>query len=301
MTLKRRRPGEFDTFLFADYSGAKSLMAQRSAISLFRLDRPSLEPRKVIGPFTRETLRERLIDEIVRASQDGRRVLFGIDHQWSWPVDLLRAARVADSAWRETLATLVQGGNGMPPLGPPSKYAAAFNDAARAPVFHSRIRGLAAKYGIPSRASWQGNAVRLTETLMTGAKPSNRLGGVGAVAGQTMTGLVELYRLFAGLENRGIPVIAWPFDSLHDDGRSHVGCEIYPGFCKRELRERLTRRPGWTQHDLDAAAVCQWAASADLAALLDLRAQSTAANALARREGWILGAGERPLSSSGST
>jgi hypothetical protein len=53
--VRRRRPGEFDTFLLADYSGAASLSAQKRAIALWRLDDGG-RPRKVAGPFTRQTL-----------------------------------------------------------------------------------------------------------------------------------------------------------------------------------------------------------------------------------------------------
>jgi hypothetical protein len=117
---------------------------------------------------------------------------------------------------------------------------------------------------------------------MPGAKPATRLGGAGAVAGQTLVGLVELHRLLVEAARRGLPVLAWPMDALADDGRSHVGAEIYPSFC---------RPRGVPQSDdADARAACEWAAGADLAALLDLRGASDAVREAARLEGWILGA-----------
>ncbi|MEO8362202.1 MAG: hypothetical protein ABI672_19400 [Vicinamibacteria bacterium] len=63
--MRRRRPGHFDTFLFADYSGAESEAAQKAAISLFRVDGVEGRPRKIAGPFTRATLREALIHQLV--------------------------------------------------------------------------------------------------------------------------------------------------------------------------------------------------------------------------------------------
>lgn len=127
-----RRPGEFDTFLFADYSGAASTSAQRRAIALWRLDH-GRRPRKVEGPFTRETLREELLAILARATREGRRCLFGIDHQWSWPRDLWAAAGFSGRPWREALAALVEGEDGRPPLGPAHVFPAAFNAwAARA-------------------------------------------------------------------------------------------------------------------------------------------------------------------------
>jgi hypothetical protein len=104
----RLQPGESDTFLFADYSGAASPSAQKRAITLWRLDRGG-RPRKVAGPFTRETLREALLGALVAATRAGRRILFGIDHQWSWPCDLWVAAGLAGRPWRSALRALVLG------------------------------------------------------------------------------------------------------------------------------------------------------------------------------------------------
>lgn len=286
----RRRPGQFDTFLFADYSGASDARAQRAAISLFRLDVAHGQPKKVNGPFTRATLRDTLVDELDQATRDGRRVLFGIDHQWSWPRDLLAVAGVHRLAWRMMLERLVNGVGAFPALGEPSTYAAAFNRGAGLPVFYSRVKGFASRYGIPSTSSWSGNPVRLTETLMPGAKPSNRVGGTGAVAGQTLTGLAELHRLFEETSRRGLPVTAWPFEALYDDGSSHIGCEIYPGYCKRALGDTFNAKREWSEHDRDAAAVCMWACRTDLAPLLDLRKEPAVSRHTAGREGWILGA-----------
>jgi hypothetical protein len=279
--VRRRRPGEFDTFLFADYSGAAAESVQRRAIALWRKDRGG-RARKVAGPFTRALLRERLLDLLGEATRDGRRVLFGIDHQWSWPTDLWRAAGLDGRPWREALRALVDGDGGRPPLGPAHAFAAAFNAWSGAPVFHCRVRALASRYGVPSEALWSGEAVRAAERAMPGAKPATRLGGAGAVAGQTLVGLVELHRLLVEAARRGLPVLAWPMDALADDGRSHVGAEIYPSFC---------RPRGVPQSDdADARAACEWAAGADLAALLDLRGASDAVREAARLEGWILGA-----------
>jgi len=290
--MRRSKPGVFDTFLFADYSGAEAPAAQRTAISLFRLDTRDPAPRKIRGPFVRATLREAIVEQIETATREGRRVLFGIDHQWSWPRDLLGAASLSGLSWREALSRLAAGHGTLPPLGPPSVYARAFNLAAGTSIFHCRVKTLAKKYGVPTSSSWSGNPVRLVETLTKGAKPATRLGGTGAVAGQTLAGLRELRLLVGELERRGLPFKAWPFDTLHDDGRSHIGCEIYPGYYRRDLiaRGKHRVRPGWSEHDRDAALSCVWARSVRLAASLDLRRESADTREVARIEGWILGA-----------
>jgi len=278
--VRRRRAGEFDTFLFADYSGAASTSTQRRAIALWRLDGGG-RPRKVRGPFTREALREALLGTLVVATREGRRVLFGIDHQWSWPRDLWRAAGLDGRPWRSALRALVEGDGDRPPLGPAHAFPAAFNAWAGASIFHCRVRGLARAYGVPTRGDWTGDPVRLAERTMPGAKPATRLGGAGAVAGQTLVGLVELHRLLEEANRVGVPVLAWPMDALADDGESHVGCEIYPSFF-RPSHVRQT-------DDADARWACLWASRADLAAALDLRRAPVPVRTAARLEGWILG------------
>jgi hypothetical protein len=279
--VRRRRPGEFDAFLFADYSGAASPSAQERAIALWQLERGG-RPRKVAGPFTREALREALLSALVAATRAGRRVLFGIDHQWSWPRDLWGAAGLLGRPWRSALRELVLGEGGRPPLGPAHAFPAPFNAWAGASIFHCRVRGLARVYGLPTSSDWAGDPVRLAERAMRGAKPATRLGGTGAVAGQTLVGLVELHRLLEEAQRLGIPVLAWPMDALADDGTSHVGAEIYPSFC-RPSRVRKT-------DDADARWACLWASRADLAAALDLTRAPARVRKAARLEGWILGA-----------
>jgi hypothetical protein len=279
--VRRRLPGEFDALLFADYSGAASPSAQRRAIALWRLDRGG-RPRKVAGPFTRETLREALLSALVAATRADRRVLFGIDHQWSWPRDLWAAAGLAGRPWRGALRALVQGGGGRPPLGPAHVFPAPFNAWVGAPVFHCRVKGLARAYGLPTTSGWKGDPVRLAERAMPGAKPATRLGGTGAVAGQTLVGLVELHRLLEEAHRIGLPVLAWPMDALADDGRSHVGCEVYPTFCRASQVRK--------SDDADARWTCLWASRTDLAGALDLTSAPSAIRRAARLEGWILGA-----------
>jgi hypothetical protein len=275
------RRGRFDTYLFADYSGAASPSAQARAIALWRLDHGG-RPRKVRGPFTRASLRDAILALLVDATRAGRRVLFGLDHQWSWPRDLWAVAGLAERPWRDALRSLVSGDGSRPPLGPPHVFPAAFNAWAAEAIFHCRVRGLARAYGVPTRAAWAGTSMRLAERAMPGAKPATRLGGTGAVAGQTLVGLVELHRLLEDARRLHVPVLAWPMDALADDGESHVGCEIYPSFC-RPARVRKT-------DDADARWACLWASRADLRRALDLSRAPAAVRRTARLEGWILGA-----------
>lgn len=234
------------------------------------------------GPFTRDALRETLLQHLHDATRRRKRVLFGIDHQWSWPRDLWAAAGLERLPWRRALAALVAGDARRPALGGPDAFPAAFNAFAGAAIFHSRVTGLARRYGVPTRPDWGGDPVRATERAMPGAKPATRLGGTGAVAGQTLHGLGQLHSLLVEADARGVPILAWPFDAPADDGRSHVGLEIYPTFCRgRDVPK---------SDDADARACCEWSARADLARELDLTGLRPPLRARARLEGWILGA-----------
>jgi len=279
--VRPRPPGHFDTFLFADYSGARAPSAQRRAIALWRLDRGA-RPRKMRGPFTRQLVRETLLHALAEATRSDRRVLFGIDHQWSWPHDLWAVAGLERRAWRSALRALVRGEPDRPPLGPAHVFPAAFNAWAGVAVFHCRVRGLARRYRLPTRSAWSGDPVRVTERAMPGAKPATRLGGTGAVAGQTLVGLIELDRLLDDAARVGVPVRAWPMEGCFDDGRHHLGVEIYPSFA------RPARVP--QSDDADARWACRWAARAPLAPLLDMRRAPPEVRRAAALEGWILGA-----------
>jgi hypothetical protein len=289
------RPGCFDSFLFADYSGAAAAAGQRRAITLWRLQRGG-RARRLSGPFTRESLRACLLDALRAASAEGRRVLFGIDHQWSWPLDMWRAAGLAELPWRSALARLIHGGDrGQPapaagsvrrPARPalaadPAGFPAAFNAWLGEAVFYCPLPTLARRQGLPTRSGFRGEARRRAEQLLRRTSPANRLGGIGAVAGQTLHGLVELQALLEDAARDGVPVQAWPQDGLVDDGRSHIGVEVYPSL----YRPAGVRK----SDDADARACCLWAARAPLARLLDLRTAPAHIRRAARLEGWILG------------
>lgn len=277
----------FHQFLFADYSGAESEAAQRKAIALWSCEAGDL-PRKLHAPggegFTRATLRARILEELRKATAHKRRVLFGLDHQWSWPRDLWKAAGLETLPWREALDALVEGEGPRPPLGLARDFPKAFNAFAGADIFHCRVVTQAKAYGLPKESDWAGDPNRLTEGLLPGAKPATRLGGIGAVAGQTLAGLLELHLLLREAEAEGLAVRAWPFEADHDPGRGHLGLEVYPGAFNR----------GEKSDDADARACCAWAqaeqAAGHLGRRLDLRGLAPEALARVRLEGWILGA-----------
>ena len=244
--------------------------------------RPRRPPRKVRGPFTRETLREAILGALVDATRAGRRVLFGIDHQWSWPRDLWGAAGLAGRPWRAALRSLVHGEGGRPPLGPAARLPRRVQRLGR-----GRRSSTAACGGSPARTACR---PRATGRATRFASPSGDAGGEAGHSTRRDRGPWPARRSSASSSSTGCSrrraASASPFSPGRwtrspTTGRSHVGCEIYPSFC-RPPHVRKT-------DDADARWTCLWASRADLATALDLT-PGAGARCGGRRalEGWIL-------------
>ena len=108
----------FDRYVFADYSGQQDDGPQRAAISLWIADHgaePHPETNDGAG-FTRIELRLFIEKYLAAATRDGCRVVFGTDHQWSWPRSLWAAAGLPNGTWRERIQSLVHGADLRPAL-----------------------------------------------------------------------------------------------------------------------------------------------------------------------------------------
>ncbi|MFM2152806.1 MAG: hypothetical protein RL199_1241, partial [Pseudomonadota bacterium] len=281
----------FDVYLAADYSGAADPKLQREHICLSEWQAVETAPRETLDGFTRARLREHLLERLREETRQGRRVLVGIDHQFGLPDSMLGCAGVDGLPWREAVSTLVRGDARLPPLAHPSEYAPAFNRAVGVDVFHSPMKSPV--FGLPRRPSPSfARAFRLTERslhrLRYHPKSAHELGVKGAVAGQTLTGLVELSRLLDEAREEGLPVAVWPFDglSLNDpayDGR-HVLVEVYPTLL------RPAHVPQTDRHDAEScvAAFRHHDACGTLVRAMDLSAFAPWER-LIRREGWVFG------------
>jgi AAA domain len=292
----------FDRYLMADYSGAKDEKVQRSAIVLCRAEREADNPLLVDTQFTRGTLRERLLDEIRGATKSGRRLLFGIDHQFSWPFGLLATCGLDHLSWRDVLMALGTGTYGGPALSHPAEFCAAFNAYALGRGHPAPFFSPAGTYGLPNqfqpRATLPFRETELAlQRLGWNPKSATEIGVRGAVGGQTVLGMLELHRLHVAIKTEGLPVAFWPFDGASIRSPSyagkHVGVEIYP----TALRPR--HWPPSDAADAIGATLASRDADTDgrLTEWLEVTGDHEAA--AAAREGWILGcrASSRQVSS----
>ncbi len=101
---------EFDLYAFADYSGSKSEYQQRKAIALSVIDN-NKKQLYTDHTYTRESLRNFLISILVKASSERKRIIFGFDHSYSFPVGFYEI--VAEKKWEtwEQLLDLLYNGD----------------------------------------------------------------------------------------------------------------------------------------------------------------------------------------------
>lgn len=296
----------FDWYLFADYSGDKAARNQKKSIAVWMADQHTA-PFPVRGEFTRDLLRGFLVSFLRFATVAGARVIWGVDHQWSWPRQLWRLAGVPrrHATWRARLAWLTAPTNGLPALGSSVQvdaYVEGFNrfceggHADRGPFY--RVCGKhPPKIGsqIPARYRHLHRRLRLTEIYCGEGSPATALGDRRAVGGQTVCGLPQINALLADCGRLGLPVACWPFDSPSiQDGAyvgAHVGIEIYPRYYSDT--GPIPRAAHASQHDRDAWRSCRYFRDQDLSGnlgnLLNLNRLSSAVRRAAAVEGWIAG------------
>lgn len=288
----------FDEYLFADYSGAHSSNAQRRSIRLAAAW--SSRPASIVHQrMTRAELTGELVRRLEQATEAGRRICFGQDHQYGVPWALVEELSLDGIRWRDLIEMLATGayGEGAPALGHPNTFAAAFNTwltgRGSKPYFYSATK--AVLYGLPRMNPRAGELTcyRLTELRRpkSGAgspKPFNRVGDNGTVGGQSLVGILAIRSLLQACARRHIRVAVWPFDGLSvtDDQYlgAHVMIEPYPS---------AVRVPGVIQSDeSDALACANHVREADitgeLAGLLDLSRLDAKDAAIASVEGWIV-------------
>lgn len=287
----------FQSYLFADYSGAADSRAQMQAIKAAYAEADGAH-QMIEKPLTRDGLVSETLRYLRTATAAGKRTCFGFDHQLSLPAGFLQEIGLSGMSWRQVVHALVVG-HGLPPFQHPSTYACEFNDwcisKGQQPYFYSATK--AARYGIPKtnpRAGCVDTIFRLTEccegVFSRGKpKPFNRVGDNGTVGGQTIMGLIKLLELLHACEREGIPVKCWPFDGLAINSpvyaNAHVLIEPYPA---------AVRPIGVAYTDVnDAIAavrfVQQFDQEGNLADLLDLRGLADVHKDIVLIEGWIAG------------
>jgi hypothetical protein len=259
-------------------------------------------PREIGRSLTRETLQCETLRRLGKATEQGVRLAFGRDHQYSIPIGLAHEIGLRGKTWREALESLVRGSYGGPPLDHPSEFARKFNEwstsMSRPQYFFSRTK--ACQYGVPAEDPRRRRfgvvnptTYRLTE-LCEGLqkcvpKPLNRIGDNGTVGGQTIVGLILLCELMQEAERQNVPVAVWPFDGLDVNSeayeRRHVMFEPFPS----SVRDPDVKQTD--SNDAVASVLCLQQAdqAGKLGALLDLRALTEEQRTRVLFEGWIVG------------
>ena len=93
----------FDWFAFADYSGARDAAAQRKAIA-WAVDRREGEGISVAQGLNRQGLLLEAVALLQEAENQGKRVLFGFDHNYGFPQGFYEALWGAEpGSWEQVL------------------------------------------------------------------------------------------------------------------------------------------------------------------------------------------------------
>jgi metallothiol transferase len=278
---KRGSKPVFDLYAFADYSGAESLAAQRKHIVLAAGDGQELH----LHHHTRESLYTALCDLLLQAHREGKRVLFGVDHSYSFPSGFYEAVTGRQqTSWDDLLDLL-------PPHAKPREWAAAINAllvekmdlplGSAGPFWGANFKPQERdpkfphhEVNLPER--------RLVELRDRRLKPIYKLGGAGSVGLQSLFGIPQLARLRRFCREHDIPLHAWPFDGWELPANGHVLAEVYPTLYNHGTR---------TDENDAAACVTHLAACDAQAKLLPLFQPELppADRARAQLEGWVLG------------
>lgn len=284
----------FQKYVFADYSGAKSVSGQKKSIKLAEEGEVSENRGQA---FTRETLQAKTLDLLREATKQGQRVLFGRDHQYSIPLALaLELGLDVDTlGWRGVLAALVRGSYGGPRLTQAGVFCHSLNEwlvgQGKKAYFYSGTKDV--MYGVPREDPRAGDDTQYRRTEKVKgqrAKPLGRVGDKGTVGGQTLVGLIQLHELLVAAELERIPIAVWPFDGLSivDPAYAgkHVMLEVYPS----EVRPEDVPQTDWN----DARACVLWTQKRDLEGqlvkALSFKPDASAAlRAQVLFEGWIAG------------
>lgn len=288
----------FDEYLFADYSGGGEDSHAQGNIALFTLSSSSVpqelsSPSETTNSFSRNLLTAFVLDRLTDATNRQRRIVFGFDHQYGWPLRLRRHAKVESLDWRNKIKILASGSQkvGLPPLDIPKRYCQLFNRFTGQQSFWTPFKRVAKSYGIKTERPEDPilDRFRLTELVrpLKGTarpKPADAVGGTGEgiVGGQTICGFRQLAKMLDRSD-----IAWWPFDGLDILSEAyvgkHVGVEIYPSAV----------RPGPQESDEhDATETCLAISGADergdLEKLMQLNIPKEFQDQVIK-EGWIIG------------
>ncbi|HEX7066017.1 MAG TPA: hypothetical protein VF199_13185, partial [Bacillales bacterium] len=218
-----------------------------------------------------------------------KRVIFGFDHNYSFPIGLYEALTDQQwMEWRELVNLLADGIGNLPPVMSDARtWAKKANEVIRerfafevdgpfwGPTFEPRRRPVFPFGGILAER-------RLIEERCPRMKAVFQLGGVGSVGLQSLFGISYLHKLISFCEEKEISLHCWPFDGWFLPNKGHVLVEMYPTL--------FNQGPRTDQKDAEACAM--WLAEQDRSGQLGKWAEPSLSLADKRRvslEGWSFG------------
>jgi hypothetical protein len=306
----------FDIYAFADYSGAAKEALQKKSIAWCLYDRTLGNRSNILFPgVTAETLmhanvktgltRQVLVNEVLQllrqATSEGKRVIFGFDHNYSFPIGLYEAVHKKSSPpWHELVSWLHDSLAQFSDVNGdilPRHWAAEINrhiveqwSLPVGPFWGPHFTPL--KRTFPYGLETQGptpctlHEYRLVERQTAGMKSFYQIGGAGSVGLQSLYGIYYLDEFMEQCRIEGICLHAWPYDGWGVPNEGHMLVEVYPTLYLKGNKQKRSDRG-------DAAACAAWIAQKDergeLTRLLSCPSLEEKDLQRVSLEGWILG------------
>lgn len=254
----------FERYIGIDYSGAETPEASLKGLRVYMADRTS-PPAEVQPPpsprkyWTRRGMAEWLVERLT----EGRPILVGIDHAFSFPLRYFETYHLLPD-WQTFLDDF-------------QKHWPTDDDNTYVDFVRDGLHGNGAARSGNTR--WR----RLTDER-AGAKSVFHFDVPGSVAKSTHAGLPWLRYIRQKVGNR---LHFWPFDGWSISAGKSLIAEVYPSLWSKGFA-----RAGRTADQHDAYSAAAWMRQTDLGGSLESFFEpylSPPERTLAQVEGWILG------------
>ncbi len=232
---------EFDIYAFADYSGSKFEYQQKKAIALSIISNHKNQLHT--NCYTRKSLRKAIQSLLSKASSEKKRVIFGFDHSYSFPIGFYEVVTGKRwKTWEQLLDLLCNGTQELRHVNDePREWAKIANSIVckhlktngRGPFWGPHSNQLT-KPKFPFNETFKER--RLVEEICSKTKSIYQIGGAGAVGLQSLYGIQHLAKLRHDLKINGIELFCWPFDGWDLPSKCHVLVEIYPRLFNKKTK-----------------------------------------------------------------
>ncbi|MBE3557275.1 MAG: hypothetical protein IMW91_09455 [Firmicutes bacterium] len=283
----------FDSYLIADYSGARSVREQRKHLVV-----ATAWPNHSIAlqHLTREGLFQAVTEALMAAEQHGQRLMLGFDFSFSFPFGFFEAAFGSDCTdWGKSIGALYAA-LGASDVSDPRRWAAACNtrlaerfDLACGPFWGAGFAPQPHKPAFPfAKAGFAERRWVERQPSMHTSKSIFQLGGIGAVGLQSLYGISFLARLRGWALQANIPLFFWPQDGPYPPKEGPLCVEAYPRLYNHGIKSDESDAwacLSWTKSEDEVGALAEWL-------YFDKKVWQAWGMA---REGWVLGVSPKLL------